>query len=187
MKKIILTFCILIFPVFSNAEDLELDNLRGQKIYELKDNNGSVILTNKSSKYENLKVEKETYYPDKKSLDKWYSNCTKDKFNGIKSCTLNTNFGDIIIYYAHSKYAVWVGRNHYPNTQSAIKIDNNATIYGHEGDSNTPLKVIEQMKKGKVAYTRYKEWPYLSNKDNEAGLEGFSEALDEMKTKYSVL
>jgi hypothetical protein len=48
-----------------------------------------------------------------------------------------------------------VGRDHYPRSQSAIKIDSNTPIYGYEGSSSTPQKAIEQMKRGKVAYTRY--------------------------------
>ena len=43
------------------------------------------------------------------------------------------------------------------------------------------------MKKGKVAYTRYKEWPYEYNKDGEVELEGFAKKLEEMKSQYKEL
>lgn len=36
----------------------------GQTIYQLSDSNGTTLLTNKKSKYNHLKVEKKTYYPD---------------------------------------------------------------------------------------------------------------------------
>lgn len=36
----------------------------GQTIYQLRDSNGTTLLTNKKNKYNNLKVEKKTYYPD---------------------------------------------------------------------------------------------------------------------------
>lgn len=86
-----------------------------------------------------------------------------------------------------SKHSVYVGRDHYPRSQSAIKVDSNAPIYGYEGSSDTPKKVIEQMKKGKGAYTRYREWPYDYNQDGEVDLTGFAEKYNEMLEKYREL
>ncbi len=87
----------------------------------------------------------------------------------------------------NGRYGVYVGRKHFPRTQSAIKIDENAPIYGYEGISNTPQKAIEQMKNGKVAYTRYKEWPYEYNRDGEVDLVGFKEAFNQMLEEYKKL
>ncbi|MEN3980624.1 hypothetical protein [Acinetobacter sp. CWB-B33] len=139
-----------------------------------------------SSEGNAVKLKYETYYP-KLSPSDWDYNCSKDKFNGQKSCSLNKSNSKIMVSIFDGRYSVYIGRNHFPHTQSAIKIDNNTPIYGYEGSSNTPQKVIEQMKKGKVAYTRYKEWPYEYNQDGETDLTGFSEKYNEMLEGYKKL
>lgn len=48
----------LCISVYSSA------TLGGETIYQLKDSNGTTLLTNKKNRYNNLKVEKKTYYPD---------------------------------------------------------------------------------------------------------------------------
>ena len=87
----------------------------------------------------------------------------------------------------NGQHSVYVGRDHYPRSQSVIKIDSNTPIYGYEGSSSTPQKAIEQMKRGKVAYTRYKEWPYDYNQDGEVDLTGFTEKYNEMMEEYKKL
>ena len=158
-----------------------------QTIYEFKDSNGYTLLTNKDKKDSDLKIEKKTYYPESSLTTKWNANCSKDRFNGLKSCSVSSYASDIFVYFSKGQYSILIGRNHYPRTSSAIKIDENATIYGYEGVSQTPLKVLKQMINGKVAYTRYKEWPYEYNKDNEVKLDGFAEALEKMKSDYDRL
>ncbi|NWK61422.1 hypothetical protein HYI12_02225 [Acinetobacter sp. SwsAc3] len=141
--------------------------------------------------YSCLKADK----PPKKELIKaeenallgWSFSCSKDKFNGAKSCFLHKMYGDVMVGVYDGQSTVYVGRDHYPGTKSAIKIDNNSTIYGYEGTSQTPKKVIEQMKIGKVAYTRYVEWPYEYNRDYHVDLTGFSEKYDEMLEAYKKL
>lgn len=129
---------------------------------------------------------KTTYYPETSPLE-WNYICSKDKFNGKKSCSLNKAYSNVMVSIFDDRYSVYVGRNHFPRSQSAIKIDDNTPTYGHEGLSNTPKNVIEQMKKGKVAYTRYKEWPYEYNQDGETDLTGFAEKYNEMLDEYKKL
>ena len=117
----------------------------------------------------------------------WMVSCKKDIFNGSKICSLYKNHSNLMVNYINGKPSVYVGRNHYPRTKSAIKIDGNQTIYGYEGVSQTPQKVVEQMKKGKIAHTRYQEWPYEYNKDGEVDLAGFAEKYDEMVKQYQAL
>lgn len=115
----------------------------------------------------------------------WYSSCNKDRFDGSKVCVMSS--GDVMVGIINGNYGVYVGGDHYPNTLSAIKIDNNPTIYGFEGHSRSPLVVIEQMKKGKVVYTRYKKWPYEYNKDGEVDLSGFTFRFNELIKRYKSL
>lgn len=160
-----------------------------QEIYTLKTPDGSTLLTAKEpteEKYGKFTVEKKTYYPEWSPLD-WNYACSKDKFDGKKSCSLNKSHSDVMVSIFDGRHSVYVGRNHYPGSKSAIKIDGNTPIYGHEGSSDTPKKLIEQMKKGKVAYTRYREWPYDYNQDGEVDLTGFAEKYNEMLEKYREL
>lgn len=171
---LILIFFLLSFTTFA------------QTIYVLKDEDGNSLLSAREGWYKNLTVEKKTYYPKESLLD-WNYSCSKDRFNGQKSCSLNKAHSDVMVSIFGGRHSVYIGRNHFPRTQSAIKIDDNSPIYGYEGSSNTPQKVIEQMKKGKVAYTRYKEWPYEYNQDGETDLTGFAEKYDEMLEEYKKL
>lgn len=112
----------------------------------------------------------------------WNLSCKKDRFNGMKSCFMN--YEDVMVGIINGNYSVYIGHKHYPNTTSAIKVDGNDAIYGYEGHSKLPVKVIEQMKRGKIAYTRYKEWPYEYNRDREIDLTGFTFKFNEMVQRY---
>lgn len=155
-------------------------------IYTFKNSDGDTMLSNRQpdeKKFTEIKKIK----IDNSAYEDWRYSCSKDKFNGRKSCSLHKAYSNIMVSIFDGRYSVYIGRNHFPRTQSAIKIDNNAPIYGYEGSSNTPQKVIEQMKKGKVAYTRYKEWPCEYNQDGETDLTGFTEKYNEMLEEYKKL
>lgn len=185
MKKIVLLG--LLFCSLANAEDRleELGSSLSKNIYVYEDKNGSTLLTAKESNNPEL-IKTRTIAVENNILD-WQVNCTKDRFNGVKSCSLNKPYRDVMVTLIDGRYGVYIGRGHFPRTSSAIKIDENAPISGYEGVSKTPMKVIEQMKKGKIAYTRYKEWPYEYNKDGEVELEGFAKKFEEMKLQYKSL
>lgn len=174
--RIILSIIFLITPL----------SVAASEIYVYKDKSGATILSGRDGGGGDLQLEKVVKY-DNSEFTKWKSNCSKDKFNNTKSCSLNKSHGDVMVTIINGRYGVYVGRKHFPRTQSAIKIDENAPIYGYEGISNTPQKAIEQMKNGKVAYTRYKEWPYEYNKDGEVDLVGFKEAFNQMLEEYKKL
>lgn len=124
---------------------------------------------------------------DKDFFTKWDVDCSKDRFNATKRCSLSKYSSNLLVMKVNGRYSVYVGRNHYPRSQSALKVDNNSTMYGYEGIIRNPEKAIEQLKKGKVAYTRYSEWPYDYNLDGEVDLNGFSEKFEEMLILYKQL
>jgi hypothetical protein len=138
-------------------------------------------LENTNGSAENSKIT-EDLKPEVTIGSQWTSTCKKDRFDGSKMCFMSSR--DLMVGILNGAYTVYVGGDHYPNTSSAIKIDNNETIYGYEGHSRTPAKVIEQMKKGKVAYTRYKKWPYEYNRDSEVDLAGFTIKFNELSKRY---
>ena len=164
----------------------------GQTIYLLKENDGKSLLTNKNSRYSHLNVEKKTYYPDsnihtfsKFKTPSWSINCEKKKFDNMKICYMHE--GDLWVFLTNGRYSVSVGSDHYPGSQGGLKIDNSSAIYGYEGEFPKPSSVIERLKKGKVAYTRYKKRPYEYNKDGEVSLEDFTKKFNEMLKQYKNL
>ena len=182
---------------YNNSDDINPPAISesggtGQTIYLLKENDGKSLLTNKNSRYSHLKVEKKTYYPDsnihtfsKFKTPSWSINCEKKKFDNMKICYMHE--GDLWVFLTNGRYSVSVGSDHYPRSQGGLKIDNNSAIYGYEGELSKPLSVIERLKKGKVAYTRYKKWPYEYNKDGEVSLEDFTKKFNEMLKQYKNL
>ena len=144
------------------------------------------------TRYSNLKVEKKTYYPDASihtystwKPKTWVVNCEKKKFDHMKICDMHE--GDLWVFLINGRYSVSIGSNHYPRSKGGLRIDNSSAIYGYEGDLPKPLSIIERLKKGKIAYTRYQEWPYEYNKDGEVSLKNFNKQFNEMLKQYGKL
>lgn len=86
---------------------MALDCHAGQTIYQLKDSNGTTLLTNKQSRYSNLKVEKKTYYPDSNIHS--YSNWGASESSVLPSYSRNKNAFDHIIRQAAQTHGVSEG------------------------------------------------------------------------------
>lgn len=114
----------------------------------------------------------------------WDVSCRKDAFNGSKVCTVSK--GGLMVLLIDGRYVIGVGKNHYPGSSSAIKIDDNVPYLGKEGIINPIYAnlIVKQMKDGKKAVIRYREWPYDYNIDTEIDLIGFSKKLNEMLERY---
>ncbi len=168
----------------------EINTVENSKI-QLRSSNEDTSPPTKESKYSNLKVVKKTYYPDTliHSYDyepkNWLINCNKKKFDNTKICYLKE--GDLWVFLINGRYSVSVGSDHYPRSKGGLRIDNSSAIYGYEGELPKPLSIIERLKKGKVAYTRYQEWPYEYNTDGEVTLKGFTENFNKMLKQYKDL
>ena len=161
-------------------------------IYSLRDHDSPVLLKNNRSRYNHLKVEKKTYYPDSSihahynfEPQTWWVNCHKKKFDNMKVCSMSE--GDLWVFLINGRYSVSVGSDHYPRSKGGLRIDNSSAIYGYEGELPKPLSIIERLKKGKVAYTRYQEWPYEYDKDGEVSLKNFTKQFNEMLKQYKNL
>lgn len=138
------------------------------------------------------RVEKKTYSPNTRNLHNynytpptWWINCYKKKFDNMKVCSMIA--GDLWVFLINGRYSVSIGSNHYPRSKGGLRIDNSSAIYGYEGDLPKPLSIIERLKKGKIAYTRYQEWPYEYNKDGEVSLKDFTKQFNEMLKQYKNL
>ena len=79
----------------------------GQTIYQLRDANGSTLLTNKKGNYSHLKVEKKTYYPDSNIHS--YSNWGKSEASVLPSYHKNKNAFDHYIRQAAQAHGISEG------------------------------------------------------------------------------
>lgn len=121
-----------------------------------------------------------------KDTDQWnIIKCQKDRFNGSKFCAMSKNSLLVSIYNGHP--SILVGSEHFPRKSTAIKIDGGKTFYGSEGSFDNQRTIIDLLSKGKIVYTRYVQWPYEYNVDDEISLDGFNEAYKELKRRYSEL
>ncbi|MDA3487167.1 hypothetical protein MJ021_17930 [Acinetobacter baumannii] len=111
-----------------------------------------------------------------------FYNCKKDRFNGNKTCYLKNN--DLTLVIINGNLEIFVGKDHFPDRKSAIKVDDNQTIYGYEGNFKQDSMILNQMLKGKIVYLRYVEWPYDSYIDSEVNLEDFTKQYEKLKEMY---
>ena len=79
----------------------------GETIYQLKDSNGTTLLTNKKNRYNSLKVEKKTYYPD--SNIHTYSNWGTSEASVLPSQNRSKNAYDHYIRQAAQTHGVSEG------------------------------------------------------------------------------
>ena len=118
-----------------------------------------------------------------KDEDKWYfARCDKDHFNADKKCSMIHN--GIIVLILNNKTFIMIGGNHFPHTQSAIKVDDNQTEYGKEGIFKNNNLILSQMLKGQRLAFRFVEWPRNYNVDETIELKGFTDAYHKLKLDY---
>ena len=117
----------------------------------------------------------------------WQVSCQVDHFTAVKSCNMSRYQQDLSVSIVNGKTRLTVGKNHIPESLSAIKIDERATHYGKDGVFTAPNQIIEQMKNGKTAYTRYQEWPYRHYQDKQLDLSNFAHIYQHMIDQYQQL
>lgn len=115
----------------------------------------------------------------------WSFECHKKVFDNKKICYLKN--GDLSISLINGQYSVVVGADHQLQTLAGLRIDNSAPMYGYEGHFGKSEMIIDQMKKGKFIYTRYKNKKMNDDIDNKASLNGFTYKLNAMLKTYNEL
>lgn len=98
-----------VFYIFAGLSSVSFapHTVAGQTIYQLQDANGTTLLTNKKSKYSNLKVEKKTYYPDSNMHS--YSNWGASEASVLPSYSKDKNAFDTIIRQAAQTHGIAEG------------------------------------------------------------------------------
>lgn len=154
------------------------------RLYTYDENKTGNLLINRKPTGAHLAHVNVTYHSDFKPLT-WFVNCYKKKFDNMKVCSMSSK--DLWVFLINGKYSVIVGSENYPRSRGGLRIDNGPAIYGYEGELPKPLSVIEKLKKGKVAYTRYQEWPNQYDTDGEVNLKDFNQYFNQMLSEYKKL
>ena len=181
MKKIILFGVFLLICSLCNA------NTEGrlEQLSEVLANGSNNLFD--SNELPKLSIELKEKTIDIGNYDREWNigGCQRDRFSGIKSCEIRNR--NLTVMKRNGAILVFVLDSDYPGKNAAIKIDNNKTFYGKEGVFNETDKIISQMSKGNIAYTRAIKWPYLLPRDNEVELTGFKEAYSRMLKEYNAI
>lgn len=105
--KILFKSTVICFLGFTHLCLLSSQVQAGQTIYQLTESNGTTLLTNKKSKYSDLKVEKKTYYPDSNIHS--YSNWGSSEASVLPSYSRNKDAFDSYIKSAAQTHGVSEG------------------------------------------------------------------------------
>lgn len=167
--KYILLVVLLISPALVTAKNNNIDDLIRDVGYE----------SNQKTSVKNAEK------PTAPAGSHWKIACKRDRFDDTKICKMTSK--ELQVSLIQGQLGVLVGRRHASNSKSAIKIDNNKTLYGAEGVFSDATQIIYQMKKGRTVYTRFYELNKENNKDDEISLEGFTERFEKMKSIYDQL
>ncbi|AZM38553.1 hypothetical protein EJP75_08345 [Acinetobacter baumannii] len=182
MKKFVLVGLFLSSSAFASDSD-RLNELSRTLVDGSYTPSEKILLPDVSSQQVELK-EKTVGLPD--YYTKWSLGiCQKDRFTNEKSCEIRKN--ELMVRISNGKTYVWILGADYPNKSAALKIDENKTFYGNEGNFKDSGAIIKQMKSGKVAYIRYSKWPYLLNNDKEIGLDGFADLYQILLSEYKTI
>lgn len=118
----------------------------------------------------------------------WQIDCKIDKIDDSRSCY--TRRGELWIFRGSIGYWISIGGNHYPGSVVTLRIDGRPalTAPAKAGFSKgAATQALGQLRGGKLARTRYQEWPYDENIDGEVALAGIAAALDLMELAYVAL
>lgn len=188
--------------------------LEGEALVETRDNDVVILKLKIDDKdygyvrttgYNKIKIKDDSYEcfkennPDDKSviskktdysasLRDWDISCRKDKIDNKKICSMWRD--GLTVMMINNRYIIGVGKgDSYPGSNSAIKVDDNIAYFGRERMINliSTNAIIQQLKKGRTAVIRYREWPYDYDKSNEVDLNGFTKKLNEMTDSYNKL
>lgn len=107
----------------------------------------------------------------------WGVECTKDAIEDYVSCRL-TRDDLLVVLFDDRRLRVIVGKDHYPDSEVAVRIDEGLPFRGEIGfRGDTATAIVEGLENGTMVVTRYQEWPYRTNVDRRLTLFGFREAL----------
>lgn len=111
----------------------------------------------------------------------WRVNCSRDKMSSIRSCVIHK--GDLYIFVKPGgKILVSVGYDHFPSSQSSIKIGaKRFDTSERDGNFAHGAQLINLMHNDVPIVTRYMKWPYRTWVDDEFRAYGIGTAVQVAK------
>lgn len=118
------------------------------------------------------------------SFGEWRLSCESDAMTDARSCSANQ--GDLWIFARpNGQPIVSVGAQHFPGSLVYLRVDGQKPLStGSKNDGDFPAAqskaILEKLKNGVTATTRFMEWPYREWEDNVVQLEGIGAAWQYM-------
>lgn len=159
--------CKILFNETNKVESGSINNIMYRVYYS--DGSGRV---------QGLKTNTLDYAKDESGTN-WSTQCTKDEMDDSRWCTLGKGNNLRVGIWKDGTSFVSIGYEHYPGSNVTIRIDKGKPITASEKPSFTRAQsddIINALKSGKSALTRYQNWPYKNNIDTPIDLYGFTEA-----------
>lgn len=113
-------------------------------------------------------------------LTNWSTGCKVDGMEDKHWCYITKKDLTVGVWKDGSNF-VSVGHDHFPKSNIAIRVGQQKPIsaVAETGFTSTQVnEIIEQLKNGGEALTRFQEWPYDKNQDLKIDLYGFKEAWE---------
>lgn len=109
--------------------------------------------------------------------DHWDISCSRDKMTSARSCYVTK--GDLYIFVkSDGRLLVSVGDEHFPNSQTSLKVGSKRfDTTQRDGFFANGKQIVAAMRNGTPVVTRYMKWPYRSWVDAEFDAYGVETAV----------
>lgn len=107
----------------------------------------------------------------------WSVSCSRDKMSSVRTCLIKK--GDLYIFVKQGgKVLVSVGDEHFPHSQTSIKIGSKRyDTIERDGFFGNGAQLVNLMHNGTPIVTRYMKWPYRTWVDDEFNAYGVNTAV----------
>lgn len=109
-------------------------------------------------------------------VDSWYLSCSVDPIEDTRSCRMLRD-SLMVIAFAGGPEVVRVGTNHYPGSESVIRLDKGTPFRSRaDGIFVDAKKILAGLETCNQAVLRYREWPSEAPTDKVVNCAGFRQA-----------
>lgn len=114
----------------------------------------------------------------------WKIKCQYKTFEDMKACVMSK--GAISVLHINNQYIVNIGQKHQKDTMTFIRVDQGESLQAREGLFRNGNDLIDLLKRGNYAYTRFQQnkTQYIEDKTS---LLGFTDAFNDMEAQFSKL
>jgi hypothetical protein len=123
---------------------------------------------------------------ERSNIQGWKITCKNDPIHDIRTC--HGIKGDLIVLLQRSgrlNIDVVGSDDQYPGSHVYVRVDRRKPHSAGEGGwSNADAwRIVDELKTGKIAITRYTNWPHNRLIDTEISLDGFNEMMQTLQRR----